>query len=102
MNRTKIFSRFMLTSGRRRLILVLPRPGRACGQERAAAATSPPGDSCPGPGDAGRPCASHAVPAAVPAATGGAQMPEDRFPVEVVGGVPVLAAPEEIDITNAG
>jgi anti-sigma B factor antagonist len=28
-------------------------------------------------------------------------MPEDRFPVEVVGGVPVLAAPEEIDITNA-
>ena len=28
-------------------------------------------------------------------------MPEDRFPVAVVGGVPVLAAPEEIDITNA-
>ena len=28
-------------------------------------------------------------------------MPEDRFPVEMVGGVPVLAAPEEIDITNA-
>ena len=28
-------------------------------------------------------------------------MPEDRFPVEVVGDVPVLAAPEEIDITNA-
>ena len=28
-------------------------------------------------------------------------MPEDRFPVEVVGGVPVVAAPEEIDITNA-
>jgi anti-sigma B factor antagonist len=25
-----------------------------------------------------------------------------RFPVEVVGGVPVVAAPEEIDITNAG
>jgi anti-sigma B factor antagonist len=29
-------------------------------------------------------------------------MPDDSFPVEVVGGVPVLAAPEEIDITNAG
>jgi anti-sigma B factor antagonist len=28
-------------------------------------------------------------------------MPEDRFPVEVVGGVPVVTAPEEIDITNA-
>ena len=28
-------------------------------------------------------------------------MPDDRFPVEVVEGVPVLAAPEEIDITNA-
>ena len=28
-------------------------------------------------------------------------MPEDKFPVEVVGGVPVVAAPEEIDITNA-
>ena len=28
-------------------------------------------------------------------------MPDDRFPVEVVGGVPVVAAPEEIDITNA-
>jgi anti-sigma B factor antagonist len=28
-------------------------------------------------------------------------MPGDRFPVEVVGGVPVVAAPEEIDITNA-
>ena len=27
-------------------------------------------------------------------------MPDDSFPVEVVGGVPVLAAPEEIDITN--
>ena len=24
------------------------------------------------------------------------------FPVEMVGGVPVVAAPEEIDITNAG
>ena len=28
-------------------------------------------------------------------------MLEDKFPVEVVGGVPVVAAPEEIDITNA-
>ena len=28
-------------------------------------------------------------------------MPEDKFPVEVVEGVPVVAAPEEIDITNA-
>jgi anti-sigma B factor antagonist len=28
-------------------------------------------------------------------------MRDDSFPVEVVDGVPVLAAPEEIDITNA-
>src|SRR5690348_1886800 len=28
-------------------------------------------------------------------------MPDDRFPVEGAGGVPVVAAPEEIDITNA-
>ena len=28
-------------------------------------------------------------------------MPDDRFPVEVVEGVPVVAAPEEIDIVNA-
>jgi anti-sigma B factor antagonist len=28
-------------------------------------------------------------------------MPDDGFPVEVVGGVPVVTAPEEIDITNA-
>ena len=28
-------------------------------------------------------------------------MPDARFGVEVVGGVPVVAAPEEIDITNA-
>ena len=28
-------------------------------------------------------------------------MPEDKFPVEVVHGVPVVATPEEIDITNA-
>jgi len=28
-------------------------------------------------------------------------MPDDSFPVEMVQGVPVLAAPEEIDITNA-
>jgi anti-sigma B factor antagonist len=30
------------------------------------------------------------------------QVPEVRFLVEVTGGVPVVAAPEEIDITNAG
>jgi anti-anti-sigma factor len=29
-------------------------------------------------------------------------MPEASFAVEVVGGVPVVTAPEEIDITNAG
>ena len=29
-------------------------------------------------------------------------MPDARFPVEMVNGVPVVAAPEEIDITNAG
>src|SRR6266566_1900650 len=28
-------------------------------------------------------------------------MPEASFPVEVVSGVPVVTAPEEIDITNA-
>lgn len=28
-------------------------------------------------------------------------MPDARFPVEVVRGVPVVSAPEEIDITNA-
>jgi hypothetical protein len=28
-------------------------------------------------------------------------MPGTRFPVAAVGGVPVVAAPEEIDITNA-
>jgi len=28
-------------------------------------------------------------------------MPDDGFPVDVVQGVPVVAAPEEIDITNA-
>jgi anti-sigma B factor antagonist len=28
-------------------------------------------------------------------------MPDARFPVDVVRGVPVLSAPEEIDITNA-
>ena len=28
-------------------------------------------------------------------------MPGDRFPVELVEGVPVVATPEEIDITNA-
>ncbi len=30
------------------------------------------------------------------------EVPEARFPVEVIGDVPVVAAPEEIDITNAG
>jgi len=29
-------------------------------------------------------------------------MTEASFPVEMIGGVPVVAAPEEIDITNAG
>jgi len=29
------------------------------------------------------------------------QMHDGRFPVELVSGVPVVAAPEEIDITNA-
>lgn len=29
------------------------------------------------------------------------QVPEVRFPVEVAGDVPVVVAPEEIDITNA-
>jgi anti-sigma B factor antagonist len=28
-------------------------------------------------------------------------MPDDRFPVEVIEGVPAVAAPEEIDIANA-
>jgi anti-sigma B factor antagonist len=30
------------------------------------------------------------------------QVPEISFPVEMAGGVPVVTAPEEIDITNAG
>lgn len=29
------------------------------------------------------------------------RMPEDRFTVEVIGGVPVLATPDEIDLNNA-
>ncbi len=29
-------------------------------------------------------------------------MPEASFPVDVVNGVPVVTAPEEIDVTNAG
>jgi len=29
-------------------------------------------------------------------------MPDAMFPVEIVSGVPVVATPEEIDITNAG
>ena len=28
-------------------------------------------------------------------------MPDDKFPIEMVEGVPVVATPEEIDITNA-
>src|ERR1700749_4078827 len=36
-----------------------------------------------------------------PQPRGGAQMPDDSFPVKVAGGVQVVAAPEEIDITNA-
>jgi anti-sigma B factor antagonist len=28
-------------------------------------------------------------------------MPETRFPVELVSGVPVVRAPEEVDVTNA-
>jgi anti-sigma B factor antagonist len=35
-------------------------------------------------------------------ATGGAEVSEASFPVEVVRGVPVVMAPEEIDIVNAG
>jgi anti-sigma B factor antagonist len=35
------------------------------------------------------------------ATTGGAQMPYGSFPVEVVAGVPVVVAPEEIDVSNA-
>src|ERR1700746_3627606 len=35
------------------------------------------------------------------AATGGAQMLDDMFPVEMIEGVPVVVAPEEIDIANA-
>jgi anti-sigma B factor antagonist len=38
---------------------------------------------------------------AAAAAAQEAQMPDDIFPVEAVGSVPVLTAPEEIDITNA-
>src|SRR5689334_9480810 len=39
--------------------------------------------------------------AVVSAAAGGAQMPDDRCPIEVVEGVPVVAAPAEIDMTTA-
>jgi anti-sigma B factor antagonist len=38
----------------------------------------------------------------VPRSPQEAQMPDDGFLVEVVGGVLVVAAPEKIDITNAG
>ena len=37
----------------------------------------------------------------MPAASRECADAEDKFPVEVVRGVPVVAAPEEIDITNA-
>src|SRR5712672_3598499 len=98
----KIFSRFMLTPGRRGLILVVPRTG-----PRLRAGTGPQ----PRPASSGIPVPDpemRAVP--VPAMCGNrrgarshrrCEMPEDKFPVEVVGGVPVVAAPEEIDITNA-
>src|SRR5690242_15868901 len=36
-----------------------------------------------------------------PQPRGGAQLPDDSFPVKVAGGVQVVAAPAEIDITNA-
>jgi|tagenome__1003787_1003787.scaffolds.fasta_scaffold20885329_2 anti-sigma B factor antagonist len=39
--------------------------------------------------------------AAAPAASACAPMPDDKFPVEMVQGVPVVAAPAEIDINNA-
>jgi len=29
-------------------------------------------------------------------------MPDARFPVEMISGVPVVVTPEEVDITNAG
>jgi anti-sigma B factor antagonist len=69
------FSRFILTLTCRGLILVLQVqsvPVPAMHGKRSGAAT-----------------------------TGGAQMPDRRFPVDVVQGVPVVTAPEEIDITNA-
>lgn len=30
------------------------------------------------------------------------EMPDARFPCQIVGGVPVVVTPDEIDITNAG
>ena len=48
-----------------------------------------------------QPCARRTVNGVVPADTGGAQLRDDGFPVEVIEGVPVVAAPQEIDITNA-
>ena len=58
----------------------------------ASAAAAPPGASPGAP--------SSDIPAAL-AATEVTQMPQASFPVEMAGGVPVVAAPEEIDITNA-
>lgn len=54
----------------------------------------------PGPGDTVRPGTSPAT-ATPRTAAGGVPMPDATFPVEVVQGVPVVAAPAEIDITNA-
>jgi anti-sigma B factor antagonist len=51
-------------------------------------------------GSAARPAAA-APGTAVFAGQEVAQMLDGGFPVEVVGGVPVVAVPEEIDITNA-
>jgi anti-sigma B factor antagonist len=45
--------------------------------------------------------AATAFSTAAPTASGGAQMRGDRFPVELISGVPVVAAPEEIDISSA-
>src|SRR5262245_12296366 len=98
----QFFSRFILTHDRREAdpdsALAGPRPrqGRGSyGQHLRRGFSSWPRRCGP---SLCQPCAANA---AAPAATGGAQMPDDQFPVAVVGSVPVVAAPEEIDITNA-
>src|SRR5512133_2566401 len=53
-----------------------------------------------GTGTAARPAAAHLV-LAYSRPLEVTQMQDGRFPVEMVDGVPVVAAPEEIDITNA-